>query len=254
MLSILFLLLCGFSSDENDSQQPPTYHCKKVIESGVNYTSDQFWEHAEKIPYFVDLKSGEKAGLPTQARMLWDDTCLYVMVEMTEPHLWAEQTKNEEKIYLDNAFELFVDPDGDGLSYVEYEINALGTTWDLLMTKPYRDGGNAISNYDMKGIEKEIKLNGTLNDATDIDTGWTLYLTIPFENFGGLYPKAVPQKGDMWRVNLARVHWELDINNGEYIKSTNPETGRNISKYWVWSTHGALNMHIPERFGYLIFD
>ena len=253
MLSILFLLLSGFLSGD-DGSQAPTYHCKRIIEGQVDYTSDQFWEYAEWIPYFVDLKTGEEADLPTRAKMLWDDSCLYVMVEMADPHLWAEQTKNEEKIYLDKAFELFVDPDGDGLNYVEYEINALGTTWDLLMTKPYRDGGAAISNYDMKGIEKKIILNGTLNNAADIDAGWTVYLAIPFENFNGLCPKPTPEKGVSWRINLARVNWELDVVNGNYIKSKNPETGRDISKYWVWSSHGALNMHMPKHFGYIVFD
>lgn len=255
MLSVLFLLLSGFLLDNDDNlQSPPTYHCKRVVEVGADFTSSQFWEHAEWIPYFVDLKTGEKADFSTQAKMLWDDSCLYVMVEMVDTHLWAEQAENEGKIYLDKALELFVDPDGDGLNYIEYEINALGTTWDLLMAKPYRDGGSAISNYDMKGVKKKIELIGTINNSTDIDTGWTLYLAIPFENFTGLCPKPAPKKGDTWRLNLARVHWALDVENGVYEKSKNPKTGRNISKYWVWSSHGAINMHMPERFGCVVFD
>lgn len=252
MLSLLFFLLSGFSSD-SDNSQLPIYQCKRATEAETDFTSEQFWQNAEYIPYFVDLKTGEKADLPTQAKMLWNDTCLYVMVEMTEPHLWAEQTENESRIYLDKAFELFIDPDGDGLNYVEYEINALGTTWDLLMAKPYRDGGDAISNYDMRDIEKKIVLNGTLNNPNDIDNGWVLYLAIPFENFRGLCTKSTPSFGDIWRMNLVRVHWELDVNNGAYIKLKNEETGRNISKYWVWSSHGVTNMHIPERFGYVKF-
>ena len=253
MLSVLFLLLCGFFSDD-DGNQPPTYYCKKVVEQPADFTCAQFWDSAQWIPYFLDLKTGEKAELTTRAKMLWDDRYLYVMVEMLDPHLWAEQTKNEEKIYLDKAFELFVDPDGDGLNYVEYEINALGATWDLLMTKPYRDGGGALSNFDMKGIKKKVELNGTLNKPTDVDTGWILYLAIPFKNFEGLCAKPTPEKGDTWRLNLAQVHWTLDIDGDKYIKYKNPETGKNISKYWVWSTHGAINMHMPERFGYVVFD
>ena len=254
MLSLLFLLLSGFSSDENNNQQP-SYYCEKTVKTEVDFTSAQFWEHAEWIPYFVDLKTGEKADLPTRAKLLWDENRLYIMAEMEDPHLWAEQTENEAKIYLDKAFELFIDPDGDGLNYVEYEINALGTTWDLLMAKPYRDGGDAISCYDMKNVEKKIVVNGTINNPNDVDTGWTLYLAIPFEIFRGLCPKPAPEKGDIWRINLVRVDWQLDITNTQnYVKATSPETGKNIAKYWVWSPHGVTNMHKPESFGYIIFN
>lgn len=253
MLSLIFLLLSGFMSDDSENQQP-TYQCKKAIETEADFTSAQFWKHAEWIPYFVDLKTGDRVDLPTRAKLLWDDSRLYVMAEMTEPHLWAEQMENEGKIYLDKAFELFIDPDGDGLNYVEYEVNALGTTWDLLMAKPYRDGGDAISGYDMRGVEKKIAVNGSVNNPRDTDGGWTLYLAIPFENFRGLCPKPVPERGDIWRMNLVRVHWELDVADGKYSKAKNPETGKHMVKYWVWSPHGVINMHKPECFGYVVFD
>ncbi|MDR0659648.1 MAG: carbohydrate-binding family 9-like protein [Prevotellaceae bacterium] len=252
MFGLLFLLIGGFLSDDS-SNQLPTYQCEKALYAETEYATSQFWSHAEWIPYFVDLKTGENANLLTRAKMLWDESFLYIMVEMEEPHLWAEQTENEGKIYLDKAFELFIDPDGDGLNYVEYEVNALGITWDLLMAKPYRDGGDAISGYDMKGNKKEIVLNRTLNNSNDIDQSRTSYLAIPFENFRGLCPKPTPEIGGIWRMNLVRVGWELAIVEGKYIKTINPDTGRNIAKYWVWSSHGFINTHMPEKFGNVVF-
>lgn len=247
---LLFITLGVFSFTSGMAQQP-TYKCKKAV--GEDFTSEKFWDHADSIPFFVDLKTGEKADLPTKAKMLWNDSSLFLKVDMADQHLWAKQTRNEDTIFFDQAFELFIDPDGDGLNYVECEVNALGTTWDLLMAKPYKEGGDAISCYDMKGVQKKIVLNGTLNNPSDTDEGWVLYLAIPFENFRGLCTKFKPKEGDSWRMNLVRVHWELDASRGEYLKVKNSETGRNMVKYWVWSPHGIVNMHKPEHFGFVVF-
>jgi hypothetical protein len=41
-------------------------------------------------------------------------------------------------IFLDNDFEVFIDPDGDNWMYYELEVNALAQIWDLLLIRPYR--------------------------------------------------------------------------------------------------------------------
>ena len=59
-------------------------------------------------------------------------------------------------IYHDNDFEVFIDPDGDNHLYYELEINALGTEWDLLLVKPYRDGGPAVNAWDIQGLRTAV--------------------------------------------------------------------------------------------------
>ena len=82
-------------------------------------------------------------------------------------------------IFQDNDIELFVDPDGDGLRYFELEVNALNTAWDLFLLKPYRDGGHGDNSWDIVGLRSAVGLEGTLNDPSDRDGGWTLELAIP---------------------------------------------------------------------------
>ena len=82
--------------------------------------------------------------------MLWDDKYLYIGAAMVEPHVWATLTERDAVIYHDNDFEVFIDPDGDTHLYYEIEINALGTVWDLLLVRPYRDGGPAIDAWDVR--------------------------------------------------------------------------------------------------------
>ena len=49
------------------------------------------WQRAEWTDLFVDIE-GEAKPLPrfkTRAKMLWDDTYLYIAADMEEPHVWA---------------------------------------------------------------------------------------------------------------------------------------------------------------------
>ena len=85
--------------------------------------------------------------------MLYDDNYFYFAAELDEPHVWATLTDRDAVIYHDNDFEVFIDPDGDNHLYYELEINALGTEWDLLLVKPYRDGGPAINAWDIQGLQ-----------------------------------------------------------------------------------------------------
>ena len=71
-------------------------------------------------------------------------------------------------------------PTGDGLAYYELEINALGTEFDLFLDKPYRSGGSAHIAWDMEGLRTAVRLDGTINDPSDEDRGWTVEIAIPW--------------------------------------------------------------------------
>ena len=59
--------------------------------------------------------------------MLWDETNLYIAAELTETHIWSTLTRHDTIVFLDNDFEVFIDPDNDTHHYFEIEINAAGT-------------------------------------------------------------------------------------------------------------------------------
>ncbi|MBT6147791.1 MAG: carbohydrate-binding family 9-like protein, partial [Gemmatimonadetes bacterium] len=101
------------------------------------------WQGAAWTEIFVDIE-GDRQPAPrfrTRAKMLWDDQYYYVAAMIDEPHIWATLDYRDAIIFYDNDFEVFIDPDGDTHNYFEYEVNALATEWDLLLVKPYRDGG-----------------------------------------------------------------------------------------------------------------
>jgi len=216
---------------------------------------DTPWQQAEWTAPFVDLRGRDRPAprLVTRAKMVWDDTALYVAAELEEPDVWATFTERESPIYQDNAFEVFIDPDGDTHNYYEFEINALGTVWDLLMIKPYRDGGPAIGAWDIRGLEAAVHVHGTLNDPSDTDEGWTVELALPWTVLEEAAPDERPRAGEQWKINLVRAQWPTTVVDGAYQKTADPAPGGPAAQWWAWSPHGAVNTHQPERFGTVQF-
>ena len=55
-------------------------------------------------------------------------------------------------------------------------------------------------------------------------------------------------------MNFSRVQWETEISDGKYKKSINPVDGKPYPESnWVWSPQGVVNMHLPEKWGYVVF-
>jgi hypothetical protein len=216
------------------------------------------WAAASWSDAFVDIE-GESRPRPrfrTRVKMTWDDEYFYVAAEMEEPDVWATLTERDSVIFHDNDFEIFIDPDGDTHAYYELEVNALGTVWDLMLLKPYRDGGPAINGWDMSGLRTGVDVRGTANTPGDRDEGWTVEIAMPWKILLEAAPDhRAPKAGDRWRVNFSRVQWQVDVSDGRYAKRLRPGTRDPLPENnWVWSPQGAINMHMPERWGQVQFS
>ncbi len=214
------------------------------------------WRAAPWSEPFVDIEGERQPPLTTRVKVLWDDEFLYFGAELEEPDLWATLKERDSVIFQDNDFEVFIDPDGDTHAYFELEVNALGTIWDLFLVRPYRDGGPAIHAWDIAGLQVGVDVRGTLNRPGDRDTGWTTEIAVPWRILLEAAPnRARPRDGDRWRVNYSRVQWRLDAKEGGYTKRLHPQTGKPLPEdNWVWSPQGAINMHMPERWGVVQFS
>jgi hypothetical protein len=182
--------------------------------------------------------------------MLWDDDYLYIAAEMEEPHVWGTLTDHDSVIFHDPDFEVFIDPDGDTHDYFEFEINALNTGWDLLLPKPYKDGGKADNTFELSGIKTAVHVRGTLNVPADKDDGWNVEIALPWRALASHAKKPTPPRdGDQWRMDFSRVEWQINTRGGEYTKVPNTAESN-----WVWSPQGVIDMHRPERWGYVQFS
>ena len=238
------LFLLSVSAAAQQTMAPPlTYTChftKKppVIDGKLD---DKVWRKAEWTTDFVDI---EGAGKPlprfrTRVKMLWDAHYLYIAAQLREPDVHATLTEHDSVIFKDDDFEVFLKPLPDTPSYYEFEMNALNTGWDLFLAKPYRMGGKGDNSWDIAGLRTAVAVQGTLNNSADQDQGWTLEIAYPLDAFQNRQAVPAPVPGTQWRINFSRVEWKA---------------GQPKEDNWVWSPQGVVDMHIPERWGYLDFS
>lgn len=248
------------------------YTCRRTanpIKIDGDLTKDA-WRSAERSPRFVDMVNGRPALLDTQAACLWDDERFYAAFWVGEPDVRADLTERDSLIYNENDVELFI---AGKDCYYEFEINARGTIyeaffiWQDAYTKGSRfdrapefeltAGGVDIlggfqdhfdhprgprwvfREWDFPGIETAVQVNGTLNDGTDVDEGWTVEIALPWQGMEWMADdrSLPPKEGDVWPMNFFR--FEDLSGNGRQVQ---PPAG------WSWNPHGKYDSHIPERF------
>lgn len=204
-------------------------HLNKMAWAAVPWTTN-----------FVDIKgsSQPKPKYRTRAKFLWDDHYLYIAAELEEPNVHGTLTVHDSVIFHDDDFEVFLKPLPLTDSYYEFEINALNTSWDLFLPKPYKAGGKPDNSWDIRDLRTAVTVQGTLDKPNDVDRGWTVEIAYPLTAFNLKQTVQLPVNGTVWRLNLSRVEWL---------------PGHPHEENWVWTPQGLIDMHVPERWGYLHF-
>jgi hypothetical protein len=256
LTALLVLAPAAFASDWDRLKtcQPKGYVCFRAA-SPIQVdgkTDEKAWQAAPWTGDFVDIEGDAKPKprFRTRAKMLWDENFFYIAAELEEPHVSGTLTQRDAVIFYDNDFEVFIDPNGDNHEYYEIEINALNTVWDLFLAIPYKDAGQALNTWDIAGMKTAVRIQGTLNDPRDMDTGWSVEMALPWKALAEYARRpAPPRDGDQWRVNFSRVEWEYRVVDGKYRKVPNKKEDN-----WVWSPQGLIDMHRPEKWGYVQFS
>lgn len=270
MLKVRWLILpaiwMGVSLQSAYNQvTPPEYICYRAKDAiKIDGILDEVsWEEAEWTADFQDIEGDSKPKplYRTRVKMLWDEQYFYFAAELEEPHIWATIQERDAVMFQNDDFEIFLDPDGDGILYLEYEMNANNAVWDLLMLTPYRARTGLphyVQSWDIRGLQSAVKIKGTLNDPADLDTSWVIEMAMPWEDLvevkrGG----KVPEDREQWRVNFSRVDWWMEIDNGKYQKQKDAQSGKipnGPQENWVWSPTGKVDIHLPELWGYVQFS
>lgn len=248
------------------------YYCQKISDKITvdGMLNEAVWINAPKAP-LVDLVTGEPAFLKTQIASLWDNENFYVAFWIEEPNVQAKFTERDSQIYLENDVELFIDGNG---CYYEFQINAIGTIYEVfyIWQDAYKKGSRfaipefdlltrnidvlggfqdimryqkhpqgkrwAIMDWDFPGLQSGVQIQGTLNDSSDQDSGWTVELAFPWDGMKSLFGKSLkPCNNDILRVNFSRFQ-ALQYNS---IKSDHHPG-------WSLNPHKVYDSHIPKCF------
>lgn len=256
ILTVILLLAFQSRALGQKENVPRQYIAHKISEKlTIDGKGDETsWAQAPESQDFIDIEGEIKPAYRTTMKMLWDEGYLYFYAKMEEPHIWATLKQRDTVIFYNNDFEIFIDPDGDTHNYYEFEMNALNTVWDLFIVKPYREPAPILDSWDIQGLQSEVFIEGTLNDASDEDKYWSVEVAIPWEVLKEANRHNEIPKNEFWRINFSRVNWDFDLEDGTYSRAKN-ENGEYKREYnWVWSPQGVINMHEPEHWGYVYFS
>lgn len=255
IIFFLILTLSGISGSAQNLPAPRSYVAYKTSDSiKIDGLGDEAsWQKVAWTEDFIDIEGEKIPEYRTRVKMLWDDQYLYFYAKLEEPQVWATLKQRDTVIFYNNDLEVFIDPDGDTHNYYEFELNALNTVWDLFLVKPYREPAPIIDSWDIKGLKTAVNIMGSLNNADDTDKGWSVEIAMPWEVLKEANNNEIPIN-DFWRINFSRVNWDYEVKNGHYSRKKDTEGNFLPEHNWVWSPQWVVNMHEPEKWGYVYFS
>src|SRR5258705_12529743 len=192
---------------------------------------DPVWNKVAPLGEFRQNFDGSPGVTKTEAKMLYDDHFLYVSFRCADKNIWATMKTRDQHLWLEEVVEVFRQADPQQGSYIELEVNPLGTMLDIYLLdirKPL-----LYESWNSRKLKWGIQLFGTV-DGKDGDREWTCDIALPMEDVVTAR-NLPPRVGDRWRLNLYRVE-----------KLPTPAL-------LAWSPTFKDDFHIPSRFGEIVF-
>jgi hypothetical protein len=230
-LGVLLLAVASIYAQPEGWERPeyavPRTTAKITVDGRLD---EEVWKAAPLAEFFKS-RDGSPGELETEARLLYDDEFLYFGFSLRDANIWATFKKRDEHLWTEEVVEVFIQADPSHPSYIELEVNPLGTMIDIFLIDirkpiPYQT-------WNSHRLEWGVQVNGTV-DGQPGDQGWTCEMALPMEEVITA-PNNPPQPGDRWRMNLYRVERKPD----------------RVSLAWSPILKG--DFHTPAMFGDLVF-
>lgn len=201
-----------------------------IVVDGVLDEAD--WGGAAPMPLQDFLGRSEQKLLSTTAKLLWTKEFLYLAFVADDPDVFSPYTKRDDPLYESEAYEIFVDADGDGAAedgeYVELQSNAFDVHFDSAFAGGRRK--NMEVAYDVPFETKTVVAGRVVTQE------WK----IPVAALRGI-PIDEPKVGAEWRLNLFRL---------ERRRRGDKVVGSEAS---AWSPPLSNDFHNVARFGRVRF-
>ncbi len=195
------------------------------------------WSRLESVGPFR-LTSGEgEPSLPTELKLCWDDTSLYLAFVCVDTDIWGTYRNHDDPVWEEEVAEAFLCSGGDVTRYFEFNFSPHNVVFDAKIQIPEngdRRFMQAQPEWICAGLRSAAEVFGTLDDPSDVDEKWVVEAALPFAQIGR--EGRAPQEGEEWRGNFYRID---RAGEGEFS---------------CWSPTLVPNFHVPARFGRLVFS
>lgn len=172
-----------------------------------------------------DTVSGEAPAEQTQVRCGWTAEALLIQFLCEDSHIVSDFTQKDEPLYNQDVVEVFIDERCIGTGYMELEVSPRNVVFDA-----------RIGNIDNRAVDIDLgwNIDGLETSVNRIESGELLYeIRIPAA--GNFETKL--EEGIRWKVNFYRIDESVD----------------GVREYQAWQPTGAVQFHMPGKFGTLLF-
>jgi hypothetical protein len=139
------------------------------------------WQSTAGVTIFGNGSEDDTSAI---IKAMYDDTYLYLAYDVSDSDLEAERVLGQGGLHLDDSVELYIDTLNNGGTSMQTDdyhfiINLNDAVIDDVGTGSEKDYEYVIN------MIKIVNLQGTVNDASDIDTGYIIEVAVPWSNIGG---------------------------------------------------------------------
>ena len=232
VLFVTFALLAAVVCVSGQSRDLPVYEVSRTATPIKldGKLDDAVWAHARHFSFRSNL-DGSPPSYQTEAKALYDDTFLYFSFRSRDDNIWATYKTRDQHLWDEEVVEVFLQADPQHSSYIELEVNPLGTMLDIYLLdirKPLH-----YESWNSQKLKWAVNVLGTV-DGNDGDKEWTCEIALPLEDV--VTAKHLPPRaGDRWRLNLYRMEQ------------------RPKPALLAWSPTFKDDFHLPEKFGEIVF-
>jgi len=243
---VLLLILLAMSCKEKKSLIPATdlYSNKPMNDLPILRINTKAFTAIDNV-HFKQSVGGTPIKEETVVKLKYDRLFLEIQFECrNNPRVNQNHyDKNNTALYKQEVFEVFISKGKEVQEgYFEIEINPNNALFLARINTAYKSDKTfniAMLDPDKEGLVHTVEKNITTNS-------WKGYIKIPLKLLG----RPMPAAAVIYRLNIYRIISQVDHTEKDW------ENDSQTSTYACWSSTLTKNpqFHVPERFGFLIFE